>query len=147
MIENKGINPHQGLPTKPFLPSHYPGVPVQNFWENGQMGPIAAGMNANMPLAPPHPVSGLPPTGMLAVNAQLGPWGSSRPEQLVNSSPFWPMNAPPQGLLSQVGGFGQWGSNTSQPLSVANPTTYAAVSPSATAKLLPDGLFNGSESM
>ncbi len=157
--EVKGINTQPAnMTAKPFLPSHYPAMPVQSFWDtNGQIGhmnpslnpAMAPNMNPNIALAPGHPVpvTGLPPTGVLGMNPQLGPWVSGRTEPVVNSSHFWPMNAPPQGLLSQVTGYGQWSGTTSQPLTAANASTYAAVSPSASAKLLPDGLFNGSESM
>eukprot|EP00794_Sanderia_malayensis_P009044 gene9044-10011_t len=150
----KPIHPQQQQQQqKPFLPSPYP---VQNFWDsNGQIGHMNPVLNPNMALAPGHPVGGLPPSGVLGMNPQLVPWVGGRTEPVVNSSNFWPnnfLNAPPQpsqqGLLSQVSGYGQWpGSTNSQPLTATNMTTYAAVSPSASAKLLPDGLFNGSESM
>ncbi|XP_065065968.1 titin homolog isoform X2 [Rhopilema esculentum] len=133
-------------PGKPFIPAQFPGMqpPSRPFWDtNGQIGTI----NPNMPFAPP-PMPGMPPGNLLGLGPHLGQWPPARSDPLVNPSQFWPMNLPAQGLLNQAPNYGPWSTNSASPVTAVNVnSTHAAVSPSTGNKLLPDGLFNASESI
>ena len=141
-----------GLPQpqpKPFIHNQFPGMQPNPFWDqNGQIGTMNPPMNPNVPFPHPQPIAGMPPGGMLGLGPHLGQWSGGRSDPLVNHSPYWPMTMQPQGLLNQVPGYGPWSSNNAPQVTGVNVTTaHNAVSPSTGTRLLPDGLFNATESI
>ena len=132
---------------KPFIHNQFSGMQPRPFWDqNGQLGTMTPPMNPNMTFPPPQQMAGMPPGGMLGLGPHLGQWPRSDP--LMNPSPYWPLTMQPQGLLNQVPGYGSWSTNNVQQGAAMNVTTaHNAVSPSTGTRLLPDGLFNATESI
>ena len=141
-------DPKMGAPQpKAFIHNQFPNMQPRPYWDqNGQMGTMTPPMNPNMPFAPPQAMAGMPPGGMLGLAPPLGQWPRSDP--LVNHSPYWPLTMQPQGLLNQVPGYGSWSTNSAQQVTGMSVTTaHNVVSPSTGTRLLPDGLFNATESI
>ena len=150
--------PGKHFPVEPFAA---PGL-MSNLWDrNSQMNPALAPGNptlnpVNPVLSPINPVMNpvmaattttplnIAPPGMFGLGAQLGPWGTARTDPMMTPG-YWSMNMQPGGLMGQVPSYGPWAGTTNIP-GAGVVTTATAMSPSMTTKLLPDGLFNGSES-
>lgn len=142
-----------GLPQqqpKPFIHNQFSSIQPRPFWDqNGQIGTLNPPMNPNLQFAPPppppQPMAGMPPGGLLGLGPHHGQW--PRTDPLVNHSPYWPMTMQPQGLLNQVPGYGSWPTNTAQVTAMNVSSAHNTVSPSTGTRLLPDGLFNATESI